>query len=197
MNRGRRMPWNVQELAFSGLFSALIAVGAFIKITIPVQPVPMHFTMQFFFVLLSALLLGAKGSLASVGTYLVIGLCGVPVFASGGGPAYLLRPTFGFLIGFAAAGFLTGAVYEKIGKRTFSALLFSCFCGLLADYACGMLYFYVCSNYVLQVAVSWKLVFINCFLLTVGEDFILCVLAAFLARRLLPAVDSMREAKSR
>ena len=48
--------------------------------------------------------------------------------------------------------------------------------------ACGMVWFYVCSNYVLQAAVSWKLVFINCFLLTVGEDFVLCVLAAALAK---------------
>lgn len=187
----RQLKWTVRDLAFCGLFTALIAVGAFIKVTIPVQPVPMHFTLQFFFVLLSALLMGAERSLASVGTYLTIGLCGVPVFASGGGPAYLLRPTFGFLIGFAAAGFLTGRVFERKRKTSFSWLLFSAFCGLLADYLCGMVYFYVCSNYVLHVLVSWRLVFINCFLLTVGEDFILCVLAAMLAKRLLPVLDQL------
>ena len=54
-----------------------------------------------------------------------------------------------------------------------------------------MVYFYVCSNYVLHVLVSWRLVFINCFLLTVGEDFILCVLAAMLAKRLLPVLDRL------
>lgn len=77
--------WSIKDLAYGGLFTALIAVGAFIKITIPVQPVPMHFTLQFFFVLLSALLLGSRRSLLCVGTYLVIGLCGLPVFATGGG----------------------------------------------------------------------------------------------------------------
>jgi len=55
-----------------------------------------------------------------------------------------------------------------------------------------MVWFYVCSNYVLQAAVSWKLVFINCFLLTVGEDFVLCVLAAALAKRLMPVFSDMR-----
>ena len=45
-----------RDLAVGGLFTALIAVGAFIQITIPVQPVPMHVTMQFFFVILSGLL---------------------------------------------------------------------------------------------------------------------------------------------
>ena len=184
--------WNMESLALCGLFSALIAVGAFIKITIPVQPYPMHFTLQFFFVLLSGLLLGPGRSLASVCTYLLIGLCGLPVFATGGGPAYLLKPTFGFLIGFAVAGYVTGRVYAWRKKITFSWLLFSAFWGLVADYGCGMLYFYLCSNYVLGVAVGWKVVFINCFLLTVGEDFILCVLAAMLAKRLIPALSRQK-----
>lgn len=185
--------WSVRDLAYGGLFTALIAVGAFIKITIPVQPVPMHFTLQFFFVLLSALLLGSKRSLLCVGTYLIIGLCGLPVFATGGGLSYLLKPTFGFLIGFAAAGYLTGRVYEMRKQATFSWLLFSAFWGLIADYACGMIYFYVCSNFVLHVTVGWRLVFINCFLLTVGEDFILCVLAALLAKRLIPVFSRMKD----
>lgn len=181
-----RNTWSVRDLAYGGLFTALIAAGAFIKITIPVQPVPMHFTLQFFFVLLSALLLGAKRSLLCVCTYLIVGLCGLPVFATGGGLAYILKPTFGFLIGFAAAGYVTGRVYEIRRRPTFPWLLFSAFWGLIADYACGMIYFYVCSNYVLHVAVGWKLVFVNCFLLTVGEDFILCILAAVLSKRLIP-----------
>ena len=203
MKENRR---SVKDLAYGGLFTALIAAGAFLKITIPVQPVPMHFTLQFFFVLLAALLLGSKRAFASVLTYLVIGLCGIPVFATGGGPAYLLKPTFGFLIGlsyllkptfgflmgFAAAGYLTGRIHELHRQNSFGWLLFSAVWGLIADYACGMVWFYVCSNYVLQAAVSWKLVFINCFLLTVGEDFVLCVLAAALAKRLMPVFSDMR-----
>lgn len=184
--------WTIRDLAMGGLFSALIAVGAFLKVTIPVQPVPMHFTLQFFFVLLSAFLLGSRLSLASVCTYLVIGLCGIPIFASGGGPAYLLKPTFGFLLGFAAAGYVTGKVYERRHRNTFPWLLFSASWGLVVMYLSGMVYFYICSNYILHVTVGWKLVFINCFLLTVGQDFILCVLAAMLARRLIPILENMR-----
>lgn len=56
---------SVKDLAYGGLFTALIAAGAFLKITIPVQPVPMHFTLQFFFVLLAGLLLGSKGALSA------------------------------------------------------------------------------------------------------------------------------------
>ena len=68
-----------KDLALGGLFTALIAAGAFIQITIPVQPVPMHVTMQFFFVILSGLLLGAGRSFMSVCTYLLLGLCGFPI----------------------------------------------------------------------------------------------------------------------
>ena len=52
-----RTTWTIRDLAFCGLFAALIAVGAFIKITIPVQPVPMHFTLQFFFFVFSGIIL--------------------------------------------------------------------------------------------------------------------------------------------
>ena len=150
--------WNIRDLTLGGLFTALIGVGAFLKITIPVQPVPMHFTLQFFFVLLAALLLGSKRAFASVLTYLVIGLCGIPVFATGGGPAYLLKPTFGFLIGFAVAAYVTGRVFEIRKDSSFSWLLFSAFLGLLADYGCGMVYFYVCSNFVLAAVLAKRLI---------------------------------------
>ena len=64
--------------------------------------------------------------------------------------------------------------------------LFSAFWGMMAYYLCGMVYFYVISNYVIHMPVSWKLVVINCFLITAAEDFILCVMAAVVARRLMP-----------
>ena len=77
-----------REMAQIGLFTALIAAGAYIKVNIPVQPFPMHFTMQFLFVLLAGFLLGAKKGAICVGIYLAVGLSGIPVFAAGGGPAY-------------------------------------------------------------------------------------------------------------
>ena len=69
----------------------------------------MHFTMQFLFVLLAGFLLGARRGAICVGIYLAVGLSGIPVFAAGGGPAYLIRPTFGFLLGFVFAAWITGS----------------------------------------------------------------------------------------
>ena len=78
----RAQALTTREMAQIGLFTALIAAGAFIKINIPVQPFPMHFTLQFLFVLLAGFILGAKRGAICVGIYLAVGLCGIPVFAA-------------------------------------------------------------------------------------------------------------------
>lgn len=181
-------------MALTGLFAALIAAGAFMQVTLPVQPVPMHFTMQFFFVLLAAFLLGPRRGAASVGLYLAVGLLGVPVFASGGGPAYLLRPTFGFLLGFWAAAAVAGhgAAGAKGARPSFRRLALSSLAGMAVMYLCGMGYFYAVSSLVLGISVTWRLVAVNCFLLTVWGDGILCLLAAAAAVRLKPALDWVR-----
>ena len=43
------------DVVICGLFAALIAVGAFIRITIPTQPYPFTFSLQWLFVLLAGL----------------------------------------------------------------------------------------------------------------------------------------------
>lgn len=176
------------ELVLCGLFTALIVVGAYIKFSIPIEPFPMHFTLQFFFVLLSGFLLGPGRGLLSVGVYLVLGLLGIPVFAAGGGIAYVIRPTFGFLLGFALASYVTGLIAEKAPSQRFGWLLLAASAGMMAYYVMGMVYFYVISNYVIHMPVTWAVVLVNCFLITVAGDFVLCILAALLAQRLRPAV---------
>ncbi|MDO4295628.1 MAG: biotin transporter BioY [bacterium] len=179
-----RTRWTIRDMSFCSLFAALIAAGAFMQITIPIQPFPMHFTLQWFFVLLAAFLLGHRLATYSVCIYLAIGLVGIPVFASGGGPSYLIRPTFGFLLGFALAAWVTGFVKNRLHSASFFAYLLSATAGLLVMYLSGMLYFYMISNFVIFMPVTWKIVFINCCLITIGGDFVLCLLAATLAKRL-------------
>lgn len=175
----------VQQLTLCGLFTALTAIGAFIQISIPVEPFPMHFTLQFFFSLLAGFVLGGRLGALSVGIYLLIGLCGVPVFASGGGPSYLLKPTFGFLLGFVFAAGVTGWLSEKFAPQKIWGYLFISTAGFAVMYLSGNLYFYFVSNYVIHVPVSWKLILINCFFLTAAGDYLLCILASITARRLL------------
>lgn len=176
--------FKIQELVSCALFTALTAIGAFIQINIPVEPFPMHFTLQFFFALLAGFLQGGRLGGMSVWIYLLIGLAGVPVFASGGGPSYLLKPTFGFLIGFALAAWVVGKLSELVSPKKISSYFAVSLAGFAVMYLCGILYFYAVSNYIIHVPVSWKLVFVNCFLLTAAGDLVLCFLAAASAKRL-------------
>ena len=112
----------------------------------------------------------------------------MPVFAAGGGPSYLLRPTFGFLLGFVFAAFFTGILAKK---QRFPSFLMAALLGMLAYYLCGMLYFYVISNYVIHMPVTWSLVWINCFAVTVIPDTILCAASALLALRLRPVLNRL------
>lgn len=179
-------------MAVCGLFAALIAVGAFIKISVPVQPAPMTFSLQWFFVLMAGLLLGRRLAAMSVGVYLLVGLVGVPVFAHGGGPSYVLRPGFGYLLGFLLAAFLMGWLTERRGKAGFWQMLFSSAAGLIAYYGVGLVYYYLIHVYWLKTPdFGWMLALTNGFLVTVGPDFVLCVLAALVCAQLRVVTDKI------
>ena len=64
------MKISTKELTFVALFSALIAVGAFIKIPFLLVPI----TLQTLFIVLSALVLERKLAVLSVIVYIMIGL---------------------------------------------------------------------------------------------------------------------------
>lgn len=177
---------SARDLVLCSLFAALVAVGAFIKISIPIEPFSMHFTLQLLFSLLAGFLLGPKLGMISVGVYLILGLSGVPIFAAGGGLSYLIRPTFGFLLGFAFAAWLTGWVMKKCVRQGFWQMLLASTAGMMAYYVSGAVYFYVISNFMINLPVSWGVVLVNCFLITVVPDFVLCIAASLLALRLRP-----------
>lgn len=132
------------------LFAALTAIGAFIKL--PVMYVPL--TMQLFFVLLSGILLGGKYGLYSQLLYIIIGIIGVPVFTNGGGIAYVLQPTFGYLLGFVCASYLVGKITEYQDKLFFYFL--AVYLGLIVVYLFGVIYLYFISHYLISSLFTLK-----------------------------------------
>ena len=166
------------------IFTALIAIGAFIRIPVPVVP----FTLQFLFTTLAGVLLGSRLGAISVVLYIALGLLGVPVFAEGGGPGYILKPSFGYLPGFAIGAYISGYFAEKPGASSFKNLLLGNALNLAVVYLCGMVYCYMISNYYLGTPIAiWPLV-LYCFILAVPGDAVLCVVAAILGSRLVPVV---------
>ena len=109
------------SLTVISLFASLTSIGAFIKIPLPVVP----FTLQILFVFLAGCLLGSKKGMMSQLLYVGIGLIGIPVFASGGGPEYVLKPTFGYLIGFIVAAFVIGSIVEKAREPKLKNFIFA------------------------------------------------------------------------
>lgn len=184
---------STRELVFCALFTALIAIGAFIKIMIPLGFFEVTLSLQFFFALMAGIILGPRNGLVSVSLYLIIGLIGIPVFAHGGGPGYLLKPTFGFLIGFAVAAWVVGLLKNQFRELNFYKLLGATFVAELAYYACGLIYYFVMFNFILANgrAIGIAELLSVWFLSTVIPDFVLCLLATMLAMRLIPMTRSL------
>ena len=162
-----------KDVTYMALFTALIVIGS--KIQIPLDFIGMHFTLQWLFVLLCALLLNRKHACLTLMTYLCLGLSGAPVFASGGGIGYLLKPTFGFLFGFLVAVYVMNSIQTTTIKKTIVGLLSYYFCGFF--YYCFMMYIFY------QQPIGIIMAFINCFL-TIFPDFLLCLFSCEIYKRL-------------
>lgn len=176
---------NTKQFILCALFAALIAIGAFIKIPIPIVP----FTLQFLFTNLAGLLLGPRFGSLAVAVYLIVGLLGIPVFTEGGGLGYIFQPTFGYLVGFYFATYFTGKLASKITQPDFSKLLASCFTGLVIVYSFGALYYYGIANYYLGKPIAvWPLV-LYCVLLPLPGDIAICFASALLGKRLIPILQ--------
>lgn len=175
---------NNKKAAYVGLFATLVMVGAFIKIPTPVIP----FTLQFLFVCLAGLLLGSKMGFLSVFIYAALGLAGLPVFTGGGGIAYVLQPTFGYILGFIMCAFLAGFISERLKPNMINYTL-SAVCGLLLLHIIGIPYYYFISHNIIENNLTFKQIFLFCFIYTFPFDFILSLISARLALRLKPFIN--------
>ena len=175
---------NIYNMAYCSIFAVLIAVGAFIKIPIPVCP----FTLQFFFTTMAGVILGPKLGAISVFIYTVLGLLGLPIFAEGGGIWYIFKPTFGYMIGFILGSYVTGMMVTKLKDNKLNTFIAS-FAGLLSVYAMGMIYYYIIGNYVIDSPIGLWPLFLYCFLLAVPGDIVLCILVALVGSRIKQAVS--------
>ncbi len=104
------LPLRVAAIAAAAGLTALSA-----RLAVPLPGTVVPFTLQPVAVLLSGLLLGARGGMAAQLAYLAAGAAGLPVFAAGGGAAYLLGPTGGYLLAFPLAAGAAGAIAGRRG----------------------------------------------------------------------------------
>ncbi len=174
-------PTRLKYFLLSSLFAALTAAGAFVKIPLPVVPI----TLQTFFVMLSGSLLGSKFGALSQLVYLAVGLCGPPVFAYGGGLAYVLQPTFGYLLSYPLAAFVIGYLIERRSQPPSLAwLCASNAVGVISTLTIGAVVLFLNLKFIVQKPISLATLVTSYYLAFLPGDAVKVFVSAVTARKL-------------
>lgn len=121
------------DIAVIATCVALLAVSAWITV-----PLFINFTLQILAVSLISALFKTRIAIFSILSYIFIGVCGIPVFSAfSAGPAALLGPTGGFMIGFIFFPISVPLLPKNSKGTLFASLLI----GLLLCYVCGGLWY--------------------------------------------------------
>lgn len=171
-----------RDMILVALFAALTAAGAFIRIPLGVSTI----TLQLLFTAFAGVLLGARLGALSQTVYVLLGLAGVPIFASGGGFQYVLNPTFGFVLGLIPTAYMIGALTEGNGSpgRVASA----CLAGFAVLYLIGVPYMgVVCNAYLGRGLTFWQILKGGMLIYLPGDGLKIAV-CALLAPRLVRAL---------
>jgi len=148
------------------------------KIKVPFWPVPM--TLQTFAVMAIAAAYGSRLGVATVIAYLAAGMAGLPVFTNTppamAGPAYLLGPTGGFLVGFVVAAFIVGYAADRHWDRSVPKLLAAMLVAEVAVFCLGLAWLGLA---VPALGYSWQLLEAGLYPFILGD--LLKVLIAALA----------------
>lgn len=184
------------ELTLASMFVALMAVGANITSIIPFMVVGgVPITLQTFFGILAGLILGSRLGTITTTVYAFVGLVGVPVFAQfSGGVGALIKPTFGFILAFILAAYVTGKIVEKY--RNVSGFIIAALIGTAINYIVGTNWMYFAyklwadapDGFTYSMAWMWMLV-------PLPKDIILAVFAGLMAYRLEKTVLSKGQFK--
>lgn len=167
-----------KDMAYASLFAGVIAVSALISIPTPLVP----FTLQPFAITLCALVLPRRTALLAVIIYILAGLLGLPVFAGGnGGIQTILKPTFGFIIGFIPMAFAisTFKSHKIMGMRLVSMIL-----GIIALYGIGLPILYWNLKHIQEIILPLSKLFILYCLVYLPTDIISSLVASLLSDRL-------------
>jgi biotin transport system substrate-specific component len=179
------MKLRTKDMIIASLFAALTIVGGYISIPIGTIPI----TLQYLFVALSGILLGGRLGALSQLLYVLLGLIGLPVFSGGaGGIATVLKPSFGYLIGFVISAYVIGRLSENYEKPKLTSLLLITIIGNLMVYVIGVTYMYFIINIYLGKAITIGMALKTGFIIFVPGDIIKCMLVAFVGARLIPII---------
>ncbi len=173
------------DMGLISLFTALMVVGAFLRIPLPIVPL----TFQAQFAILAGLMLGAKRGSISVGLYIFIGLIGLPVFSQGGGISYIFFPTFGYIIGFFVAAVVVGYLADKISDWHFKTVYAISLVGMAIIFAFGMIYFYFMKTLYFNESLDVSKFMMSFLMVPLGPGLLKTAVFTIIAQRIKPLVS--------
>lgn len=136
-------------LTATALMTGVICILS--PMALPIGPVPISLTT--FMIYLAIYILGWKKAAISILLFLLIGFAGLPVFSGFvGGPAKLLGPTGGYLIGYIPMAVVAGLAIERTAGRL--THLLGMIAGTAVLYALGTAWFCFQANYTLGAALA-------------------------------------------
>jgi biotin transport system substrate-specific component len=161
-----------QKAATVIIFAAITAVTARITIELPFTPVPV--TLQTLAVVLSGLVLGARGGAAAQLLYLGLIALGLPFDAYGLGVAAFFGPTAGYLIGFVPAAFVSGRLAERFSAENWWGNFVAAIAGVLVIYLIG-------ASWLAAMIGSWQKAWVGGVAPFIVPDLIKAAIAACVA----------------
>ena len=152
-------------LAIIGSF--LLIVSA--KVQLPFYPVPM--TMQTLVVLLIGMTYGPYLAAVTISLYIIQGVMGFPVFAGGGGIAYIVGPTGGYIIGFLISATFLGLLANRGWGKTWKTSALSMIAGVFIIFLSGISW--------LSVYIGFEAAILKGFIPFIYADCLKIIIASF------------------
>lgn len=162
----------------------LTIIGAMIRV--PAGPV--SFTLQTLFVVLAGFVLGARDGAFAELAYMVIGLIGIPIFTAGGGPQYVLQPSFGYIFSFWIGAYTAGRLIARCKTLRPHRIFLAGLAALVPIYAIGMTYQVISLVYIVgSMPLSGALLS----LVNIAYMFLADVVQIFIVSLLYPRIMTM------
>ncbi len=162
----------IKKIAFTALFTAVMAASAWISIP---TPFGVNLSFSLFGVCIAGFCLGAKGAVAATLAYIVLGAVGMPIFSLfSGGVGVLFGASGGFLWGFLPTSVICG-ITKIVSKKYVN--IFLMFLAVVVCHIIGVIqYSIVTGNGILIAFLSASVPFII-------KDIFLVFLAKFISKK--------------
>ena len=179
------MNLKIKKITIDAILLGLLIVAS--KIAIPIGPI--NLTLQIFVVLVICFTVSPIDALIILLTYIVMGLFGLPVFATAyAGIGYIYVPSFGFIIGFIGMAVTMFFIKRQklIARNNKHHYFLTALVLILVDYLFGFLYavFMIKVFMVIDLEISTLQILLKFIIVFIPFDIVKGVIASIVSQRI-------------